>query len=396
MKISVFGIGKAGLPLTCVIAQAGFQVIGVGRNKEKIDRLNKGINPIPEEKGLSELLNKYVGKYITFSNKGAEAVKQAKIHIIIVPLFINVDNKADYSNLKDCAKQIGRGLKKGDLVVIETTVPVGTTNHIIRPVLEKYSKLKAGQDYYLACSPERMMTGYAISRYQEYPKVIGGIDKKSCQQATNFYRHFCQEIITVSSIETAEMTKIVEGVYRDINIAIANEFLILCDRMGVDFWEIKKAATYHNSFCRLYDPGNVGGHCIPVYPWFLINSFQVPLTKTARILNDDMIKFYAKKAILMTGKKGVIIIFGISFRENVKETAYTRTIPLYHYLRKKGFRVYVYDPLYSQQETKALGLQYNDNFKQAKCIILMNYYPQIKSTLFCYRNKVIDIKNSLA
>jgi len=393
-NVSVSGIGKAGLPLACVIADNGYRVIGVGRNREKVDRLNKGINPIPEETGLSKLLKKNITRNLTFSKNAADAARNTQIHIIIVPLFIKTNKKPDLSNLKDAAKQISLGLKKGDLVVLETTVPVGTTNKIIKPILEKYSKLMAGKDFYLAFSPERMMTGYAISRYKEVAKVVGGINAQSTKVCTAFYKSFCTTVIEVSSIEAAEMTKIAEGIYRDVNIGIANELLKVCENIDLNYWEILHASK--TFACHLHEPGNVGGHCIPVYPWFLINSYDVPLIKAARLLNDQMVNYYANKAGKISKKGGKILVVGISFREKVKETAYTRSLPLIKLLQKKGYKVYAYDPLYSKKEIENFGLQYSEDFGKADCIILMNKYPELKNLLLRYRQKIIDIKNSIS
>ncbi|OGK61951.1 hypothetical protein A2313_04450 [Candidatus Roizmanbacteria bacterium RIFOXYB2_FULL_41_10] len=391
--VSVYGVGKAGLPLCCVIAESGHKVIGVGRNSEKSIQLNKGINPIPEETGLSDLLRKHVGKQLKFTIDGVGASKKTKVHIIIVPVFIDATNKPDFTNIKEAANNIARGLKKGDLVVLETTVPIGTTGKLLKTELEKISKLRAGRDFYLAMSPERMMTGYAISRYQELPKIVGGINMLSTKKVAQFYLTFCRQIIEVSSLETAEFIKISEGVYRDVNIALANELYKISLSSRIDYWEVQKAAN--NPFCHLHEPGSVGGHCIPVYPWFLINNFEVPLIKQARQQNDDMIKFYIKQTEKITKPPSRILVVGISFREGVKETAYTRSLPLIKLLEKRGYRVFVYDPLYSKEELTSMKLKYSREFNKAKAIILLNKYPDLRAPLTKYRSRVVDVKNIL-
>ncbi len=393
MKVSVSGIGKAGLPLASVIAEAGLEVIGVGRNEERIKSLNNAVNPIPEETGLAQLLKKNVGKRLQFTSDGVQAAKETQVHVIIVPLFITDKKETDLSNIKDATTIIAKGLKKGDLVVLETTVPIGTTNKVIKPILEKLSRLKAGKDFYLAFSPERMMTGFAISRYKEVPKVVGGIDEKSTKKVADFYRKFCTTVVEVSNMETAEMTKIAEGVYRDVNIALANELLKIAEKNTINYWEVQKASQ--TFACHLHEPGNVGGHCIPVYPWFLINSFDVPLIKNARLLNDDMISYYAQKVEKVAKKGQKVLVVGISFREGVKETAYTRGFPFIKLLQKKGFHVLVYDPLYSKKEVEAFGYEYSDEFRSSKAVILMNKYPELKKTLSKLGVKVIDVKNSV-
>ena len=393
MKVSVYGIGKAGLPLAAVIADKGLKVIGVGRNPDRTSQLNQGHNPIPEEPGLQELLHKHAGNNLLFTTDGINASKQSTVHIIIVPVFIDKNKKPDFSNIKDAAHKIALGLKKGDVVVLETTVPVGTTNKVIRPILEKYSKLKAGLDFYLAMSPERMMTGYAISRYQEFPKIVGGVNSKSTKRVARFYELFCRRVIKVSNMETAELIKISEGIYRDVNISLANELYQVSQRHNLDYWEIKQAAN--NVFCNLHNPGNVGGHCIPVYPWLLINHHTVPLIKKARQLNDKMIYYYADR-VAEIAKSGMVLVVGIGFREGVKETAYTRSFPFIKLLKRRGYNVTVYDPLYSQIEIINLGFRYSVDFKNASCIVVMNNYTELKNKLKSYKHKIVDIKNILA
>ncbi|MCX6759625.1 MAG: nucleotide sugar dehydrogenase [Candidatus Nealsonbacteria bacterium] len=399
-KVSISGMGKVGLPLSAVIAESGFCVFGVDIDKNRVDLINKGYNPIPEEKSLSSLLKRNFGKRLFVTTNGVEASKEAQIHIIITPLSIDKNKKPDFKNIEDSAKQIALGLKKGDLVVLETTVPVGTTRNVVGKILEKNSGLKVGRDFFLAHSPERAMTGFAISRYQEYPKVVGGIDKKSTKIAANFYQRFCKEVVEAESLEIAEMSKIFEGVFRDINIALANELFKVCQELNINFWKTRHVANYKTN-TNILDPGNVGGPCISVYPWFLINNFNVPLIKTARLFNDSMIDFYKNKVIELTKKnrntkkiKNILVI-GISFREGVKEIAYSRIFPLINLLKKNGFNVFAYDPLYSKQEIENLDLKYLDNFAKVDCIVVMNKYPSLRNKLLKVKNKVIDIKNSL-
>src|SRR3989338_7326172 len=319
MKISVIGLGKAGLPLAAVIADSGLDVLGVDLDKNKVEMINKGINPIEEEPGLKELIKKHGNK------------------------------KPDFSIIKKALEALSKGLKKYDIVVLETTVPVGTTENLVKNTLEKGSALKAGIDFYLAYSPERIMTGYSISRYKEFPKLVGGINKESTEKVFEVYKNFSKPI-KVSNARTAELAKVAEGVYRDVNIALANELFKVSEHYNIDFWEMKEAAKHQ--YCNILEPGNVGGHCIPVYPWFLINELEVPLIKPARELNDDMIEYYFEKIKNIVGKKSnaKIGIIGLSYREGVKEKAYSRSIAIISLLKKNVYEVYGLDPLYSKEE----------------------------------------------
>ena len=389
MKISVIGLGKAGLPLAAVIADSGIDVIGVDISEKRVDEINKGINPIPEEQGLSELIKKYGGDKLKAIS--GYSVEECSAHIVIVPLFIDENKKPDFSAIKAAFENLGKKIKKNDLVVLETTVPVKTTETLVKEILEKNSGLKAGSDFYLAYSPERIMTGYSISRFKEFPKIVGGINKESTDRAFEVYSKFTKPI-KVKNSRTAELAKISEGIYRDVNIALANELFKVAENYDIDFQEMKQAAKHQ--YCNILEPGNVGGHCIPVYPWFLINKLDVPLIKSARDLNDNMIDYYLKK--IEDIGRGKIGIIGLSYREGVKEKAYSRSVDLITLLKKKGYEVYGLDPLYSKEETeKEFNIEYLDNFDDMEVIILMNKEPQYKEQLEKIKNKVVDVKNVL-
>ncbi|MDP3766298.1 MAG: nucleotide sugar dehydrogenase [Nanoarchaeota archaeon] len=393
MRISIVGLGKAGLPLAAVIADAGFDVIGVDVDKDKAELINQGINPIKEEPGLTQLIKKHGGKNLKATNDAVKGAKESDVHIVIVPLFIDKNNKPDFSPIKKALENIAKGLKKKDLVVLETTVPVGTTETLVKNVLEKGSKLKAGKDFYLAYSPERIMTGFAISRFKEFPKLVGGINKESTDIAFEVYKKFSMPV-KASSSRTAELVKIAEGVYRDVNIALANELLKVAEHYGINFWEMREDAKH--KYCNILEPGNVGGHCIPVYPWFLINEINVPLIKTARELNDRMINYYAQKVEEIGAKNKKVGVIGLSYRECVKEKAYSKSIGLIKLLKKKGYDVYGLDPIYSKEEIeKEFDVGFLDDFNKMDVIILMNKEFQYKNKLKKIKNKVIDVKNVL-
>jgi len=391
MKVCVIGLGKAGLPLAAVIADKGIDVLGVDLDKNKVDKINEGKNPIEEEPGLKEIIKRQAGVHLKATTNTVKAAKSCNVHIVIVPLFIDKNKKPDFSILKKAFQNLSKGLKKNDIVVLETTVPVGTTENLVKKILEKGSGLKAGSDFYLAYSPERIMTGYSISRYREFPKVVGGINKESTGKAFDVYKRFAKPV-KVSNSTTAELVKIAEGIYRDVNIAIANELLKVASHYNVDFLEMKEAAKHQ--YCNILNPGNVGGHCIPVYPWFLINELNVPLIKIARNLNDGMINYYIKKIEKIGGKN--IGIIGLSYREGVKEKAYSRSIAMIELLKKRGYEVYGLDPLYSKEEIEnSFNVRYLNDLNKMDVIIIMNKLPQYKDKLMKIKNKVVDVKSVL-
>jgi len=366
--IAVIGLGKAGLPLAAVIADCGFRVVGIDIDADKCKKINHGINPIPEEKGLDELIKKHGGKNLVATAKYQNA-KNCNVFIIIVPLFVDENHNPDFRILEDATRSVGRILKKGDLVVLETTVPPKTTETLVKSWLEDESSLNFGE-FYLAYSPERIMTGYSISRLREFPKVIGGVDEKSGKKAFEIYRKFIPNLHLVSSARIAEFIKIIEGCYRDVNIALANELFKIADELGVDFYEARKYANHQ--YCHVHLPSTgVGGHCIPVYPWFLIKEMErkdkfsyTKLLRTSREVNDEMVEYWAERIVLKCLEinkplnEVKICIKGITFREGVKELYYSRNLALAKLLMKKGLNVYVYDDMFNDEEIKKMGLKY--------------------------------------
>jgi UDP-N-acetyl-D-mannosaminuronic acid dehydrogenase len=365
MNISVIGLGRAGLPLAAVIADAGLQVIGVDVNEERIKDINQGKNPIPEEPGLSELIEKHGGKKIKATSEPVSAAQESQVHIVIVPLLIDSDNNADFKYIDQAFENIAKGLKKEDIVVLETSVPVGTTEARIKDILEK-SGLKAGEDFYLAYSPERIMTGYSISRFTEFPKVIGGINRLSGEKAFEIYKKFTKQPQLVSNTRAAEMIKLSEGVYRDVNIALANQLFRVCEEYGLSFTEVREYAN--NPFVHIHKAGvGVGGHCIPVYPWFIIKDMEakgekeaVALIRHSREINNQMAVYWKDRILRMMKdvKNKKILVYGLTYRPKVKDTIYSRAIALYKELEKAGADVFAYDDLLDESEIKKLGLRF--------------------------------------
>lgn len=366
VKVAVIGLGKAGLPLASVMADSGFEVMGIDIDQERCDKVNCGINPIPEEDGLSELIQKHGGKNLIASSSYQNAKKCANF-VVIVPLFIDENNNPDFNIMESAFRNVGKILKRGDLVILETSVPPGTTEGLVRKWLKEESHLQDGE-FHLAYSPERIMTGYSISRLREFPKVIGGIDDESGSLAFELYKQFVPNLHMVSSARVAEFIKIIEGSYRDVNIALANEIFKISQELEVDFYEARKYANHQ--YCHIHLPSTgVGGHCIPVYPWFLIKEMEkrekysfADLERTSRTLNDQMTEYWAEKIILkcMTVKKPLnqvkICIMGITYRKGVKGIYHSRNLALARLLKEKGLTIGVYDQLYSKEEIEDMDL----------------------------------------
>lgn len=367
MNFAVIGLGKAGLPLAAVIADKGINVVGVDIDKKRCEMINKGINPIPEEPGLDELIKKHGGKNLLATAEYNDA-KGCTFFIVIVPLFVDSNQQPDFCILKNAFQSIGKILKRGDCVVLETTVPPKTTETLVKGWLEEESGLAFGA-FQLAHSPERIMTGYSISRFSEFPKVIGGVDKESGNMAFQGYKKFIKDLQQVSSARVAEFIKVIEGCYRDTNIALANELFKIAGELKINFYEAREHANH--KYCHIHAPSTgVGGHCIPVYPWFLVKEMEkvekfdfARLLRASRELNDNMVEYWAARIVGGCVKidkplgKIKICIKGITFRQGVKELYHSRNLALARHLLLKGLNVFVCDELYTKTEIERLNLK---------------------------------------
>ncbi len=366
----MIGLGNAGLPLAAVIADHGIPVVGVDIDKRRCDRINRGENPIPQEAGLDELIARHGGKNLLATSEYKDAAS-CNVFIVIVPLLIDENHNPDFKMLESAFRSLGPVIKQGDLVVLETTVPPGTTEGLVLRWIEENSDLRLGQ-FYLAHSPERIMTGYSISRLKDFPKVIGGVDERSGEVAYDIYKRFIPNLRLVSSARVAEIIKVMEGCYRDVNIALANELYMISEELGVDFYEAREHANHE--YCHIHLPSTgVGGHCIPVYPWFLINEMVrrerisgASLLRSARELNDGMISYWQERIIreCLKIKKPLadikICIYGLTYRQGAKELHHSRNLALALLLKSKGLKVRAYDDLLSKEEIQGLGLEWMD------------------------------------
>jgi len=394
ITIDVVGIGKMGLPLAALFAREGAKVIGVRRNAEMVRQINRGECPVKEEPDLAQMVRDAVAKgNLVATTDGRAAAEQSDVILILVPLLVDARGKPDFTQVRQACTQAAKGLKQGDLVVVETTMPPGATRKVVIPLLEK-SKLVAGRDFGVVHAPERLMTGRVIRNMYKYPKILGGIDQKSVDAAAGLYAPF-GEVVRVSSLEAAELVKVSEGVYRDVNIAYANTLAMICEKQGVDVWEIIRAANHQTSdYCHIHLPGSgVGGHCIPVYPWFLINkgrsySTDVSLLRAARRINDAM-PAHMKKLIDMClkdqGKSRAassVSVLGIAFRGGVKESRLSPGIALLKLL--KGYaKVVAHDPMFSQDEIRSMGFEPAslEDALRCDCIAVVTDHPEYRKEL---------------
>lgn len=343
-KICMLGLGYIGLPSSCTFATRGIKVVGVDVNPDVVNGLKNGQLHI-HEPGLRSLVQEALQSgNLTISDHPQEA----DAFIIAVPTPFYDDKRADMRYVVSAAESILPYLKSGNLVVLESTSPPRTTSDLLVNILER-SGLKAGVDFYLAYTPERVLPGQIIRELVENARVIGGINLASAEAGRDLYKVFVQGEIILTTSTTAEMVKIMENTYRDVNIAIANEFSRLADRFGVDIWEAISIASLHPRV-KILSPGpGVGGHCISVDPWFLVEAAPdlTQLIRAARQVNDSQPQFVLSlvKRYLgedLRGKR--IAALGLTFKPNVDDFRESPALEIVHLLEKEGAQVSCYDP----------------------------------------------------
>lgn len=353
-KIAVYGLGNVGGPLAAAWLRAGANVIGVDVSTKLLTEIRNGEShkkePFISEIFLAALKN----NKFSLTSDGIKASKDSQIKIVAVPVALK-NNKIDLSILITVTQNIALGLKKNDIVIICPSIPPGTTEKIILPILEK-SKLKGEKDFWLIYNPERIYEGRALQDIEEnYPAIVSGLGKKSTELAQNLLHLISKKgVLTMSSLATAEAEKLFEGVYRDVNIALANELVDFCKDVGINYWEARKAAN-SQPYCHLHYPGTgVGGLCIPVYPRFVIEQAvklgkNMKITEFARKINDEMPIRCVKEAMTFLknnkkSKNSKIAVLGLGFRGDVTDSRLSPSYTVINEFAKKGFQISVHDP----------------------------------------------------
>lgn len=377
--VAIWGLGKMGLPLACVFADRGFTVTGIDTDESRVRAINEGENPIPQEPGMEELLTRVVAaKEFMATTQPAPA----DIHIIIIPILLT-DNTADFSILKDVTHKIATQLRKGDIVVLESTAPPGTCESVLLPILEQ-SGLHRG-DFGLAHCPERTMSGTAIRDITGYyPKIVGASDKKTGKILEKVYSRINSSgVKLMKDMKTAEAVKVFEGVYRDVNIALANELALYCEEMSIDVMEVINAAN-SQPHSHIHDPGaGVGGHCIPVYPHFIMSE-KTTLIATARKINETMPLHAVNLVETLLHYRGIpigkahVLLLGISFRAGVKEERFSPFFDVRDELTRRKAKIYAYDPLYTLKETESFDVLHKKDFTDIDCVMILTEAPEFQ------------------
>lgn len=384
-KVVIIGIGYVGLPHAIEIARAGFFVSGIDIKKERVESLNKGKSYIKDVKDedLKEIIKKK--KFKAFNN--FEPLKDADVVIICVPTPLDKNKIPDISYIKNSAEEIKKCLHKEELIVLESTSYPGTTEEVLLPIFAK-TGLKVGKDFYLAFAPERIDPGNKMPPHL-IPKVVGGITKKCTKLAKLFYSQFLKYVHPVSSTKVAEMTKILENTYRLINISAINELSLLCGKMGIDIWEaIEAAKTKPYGFQPFYPSPKIGGHCIPLDPFYLEwkakeYNFWTRFIELAGEINEQMPHFVVTRIItlLNRNKKPVkgskILIWGVAYKKDIEDPRESAASDIIWDLLRKGAKVDYFDPYIPKFELK------NHRFKKPIILKSIKYSPKILKKYHC-------------
>lgn len=373
MRIAVVALGKIGLPLAVQFASKGHDVVGVDVNAALVDSVNRGIEPFPGEAQLQEKLTAALeAGRLRATTDYADAIPGADAVVVVVPLFVNEETAEPEFGWMDAAtRSLAEHLTPGTLVSYETTLPVGVTRGRWKPLLEEVSGLREGEDFHVVFSPERVFSGRIFADLRKYPKLIGALSDQGARRAVAFYESVldfddrpdlprANGVWDLQSAEAAEMAKLAETTYRDVNIGLANQFALFAGANGIDVYQVIEACN-SQVFSHIHRPGiAVGGHCIPVYPkLYLSTDPDADIVRTAREFNESMPERLVAQAEGMLGDLSGLraVVLGAAYRGGVKETAFSGVFPTVEALRRRGAEVRVHDPLYTDDELRALGLE---------------------------------------
>jgi nucleotide sugar dehydrogenase len=423
-KIAVYGLGHIGAPLASVWLRRGAHVIGVDKSSKVLKNAKIGKTHLQLEPWVNEAFTKGIedNRFKVYEDL-VKASLDSYFKMICVPVSAANGSAADLTAIKDVATSIGKGLKKFDVVALNPSVPPGTTEEIVLPILEKESGLKVETDFYMIYNPERIYEGRAIEDIEHrYPAIVSGAGVRSVNIGVKIYSIiFKKGVIAMSSIRTAETEKLLEGVYRDVNIALANELAKFCEKVGVDFWEARNAAN-SQPFCHIHKPGvGVGGACIPVYPQFILHTadrmkIDCSITRMSRNINDSMPAYCVERAIELleegkeeknnikkqgreqlkkrsfVNKKGrdevIITLLGLAFRGGVSDTRLSPTYKVIDEFQKrmKVEEIRVHDPLVindpalsGKQNNIVLTSNLNQAIQGTDLIMLIADHPEYRT-----------------
>lgn len=410
--VGVVGLGYVGLPLAVEKAKAGFKTIGFDVQEKKVEMVNSGHNYIGDV--VNEDLKEIVSKGMLSATTDFSFVKDVDFIAICVPTPLDIYQQPDISYVKSSTESIAKYLKKGSMVVLESTTYPGTTEELIKPLLEQGSGLKCGSDFYLGFSPERVDPGNLIYKTKNTPKVVGAIGEDALEVIAAMYRAVLEsDVHTVSSPAIAEMEKILENTYRNINIGLINELAMLCHKMNINLWEVIDAAkTKPYGFQAFYPGPGLGGHCIPLDPYYLSwkareYGFHTSMIESSMMINDKMPEYCMERAgdLLNRSKKALngsnILVVGVAYKQDIDDYRESPALVLIDLLKGKGANVSFFDPYIPEYKHKGKLEKGEKNLtpallEKADLVVVAAAHSQVDYELIQKHAKVIfDTKNAM-
>lgn len=412
LKAGVIGLGYVGLPLAVEMAKAGFETTGFDIVPDKVNKINSGQNYISDvaDEDLKLLVER--GKLVATND--FEFIKDMGFIAICVPTPLDKHQQPDITFVKNSVEEIGKFLVKGTMVVLESTTYPGTTTEVVKPILEANSGLKCGEDFYLAFSPERIDPGNTVYTTKNTSKVVGGYGKEATEVIAAMYRDFLEgDILEVSSPEVAEMGKILENTYRNINVGLINEFAMLCEKMEINIWEvIEVAKTKPYGFQAFYPGPGLGGHCIPIDPYYLTwkareYGFHTSMIESAMMINDRMPEYCVQRVekILNEEKLAIkgskILVLGIAYKSDINDYRESPAILMIQKMKQLGAFVEYYDPYiyeYIKNGNKYIGLSNIDkNIVSEYDLVIITTGHTIVDYEMIQKNakKIFDVRNAM-
>lgn len=395
--LNVIGLGYIGLPTALIFAKSGVHTIGTDLNVQVVESLNNGVIPF-EEKGIKELYNDAKKNKIMFSTE----YQDEEVYIVAVPTPYNdKTKKIDPKYVEKAVSMILETSTKNPIIVIESTISPGTIDKVVKPLIQEHG-LELGKDVHLAHAPERIIPGNMIFELENNSRTIGVEDKAIGAKLKNLYSTFCKGEIVITDIRSAEMSKVIENTYRDINIAFANELAKICREDDMDVYEIIRLANKHPRVNILQPGPGVGGHCISVDPWFLVGDYPdlTNLILTARKTNDEMPAFVIRRIKSIMDKQNIIDfnkvgLYGLTYKENVDDVRESPTLQLLDMLEKNlGPKLKVYDPHVKTKIVENQLFDFKEFINDIELLVVMVGHDHIKDRLASIKGKLIlDTKN---
>ncbi len=410
IKVGIIGLGYVGLPLAVEIANKGAKVIGFDINKTRVKQVNRGLSVISDVTSVD--LKKLTKKKKITATTNFKQLRLCDIILICVPTPVNENKEPDLQPVISSAEEIKRNMRKGQMVILKSTTYPETTEKVVLPILCE-SGLKVGKDFYLAFCPERIDPGNRRFGVENTPTVIGGVTKKCTEMAALFYSKYVSEVHAVSSPRCAEMTKLLENTFRNVNIALVNEFAQLCERMGgIDMWEVIEAAKSKPFGYMAFYPGpGVGGHCIPIDPYYLSwkareYDFHTVFIELSARINEEMPYFVVNKTINELSKSGVcpskakILLLGMSFKKDISDLRASPAIKVYQIIKPKVGVIRYHDPHVPQfridrKVVNSVKLTKTELKKYDALIILANHSVYDYDFIIKNSKLVIDTRNAI-